>query len=60
MAKFLSWVWADWSRAPISGTLAIVLAIAVLAHFLRGDIDRGLLFLILLGQVNAQRGPLNG
>jgi hypothetical protein len=54
----LSLLWRDWIRAPISGTLVIASQIVCGILFWRGEVDRGLLVLILSSIWLAQRGPM--
>lgn len=54
----LRWIWRDWSRAPISGTMCLMAQGMSGVQFLNGNIDRGLLWLILASIWVATRGPM--
>jgi hypothetical protein len=58
MRKILRWAYKDWERAPISGTMVLAAQFAGCYAFYEGNLDRGLLWLILGSIWIAQRGPL--
>lgn len=50
----------DWARAPISGTLVVLGLIPWVSSLIAGDIDRALLWLILINLWIIQRGSYRG
>lgn len=58
MSNLFHLLWKDWSRAPISGTACLMAQGMSGVQFWNGNIDRGLLWLILASIWLAQRGPM--
>lgn len=60
MRRVLDLIYRDWIRAPISGTAILACHAATLGCFVTGNLDRGLLFLIIAHLWTIQRGPFHG
>lgn len=58
MRKILRWAYKDWERAPISGTMCLLAQGMCAIQFWNGNVERGLLWLILASVWIAQRGPM--
>lgn len=52
-------LYLDWLRAPVSGTLVILSAVAAMAFLVRGDWDHALLFWIWNGVLSNGRGSMS-
>jgi hypothetical protein len=58
MRKLLRLFWLDWSRAPLSGTVALGFMVDSCWNLFWGSETKGLLLLILLNLTLMQRGPM--
>lgn len=57
LRRYLSRAYADWFRAPVSGTVMILCLIAAGVLLYRGDVQFALIWLLYAKLYGIERGP---